>query len=92
MPPPSIESKTVTYGESKKIDAPAVIAGSICAADRSVASFIVNTTPDPQTAVVLRGTKKGGVVYSAARKEVQKAGARTALNLEPFGVRVIISK
>jgi len=73
-----------------------VTAGSFAAADGSVGTFVVNSTPNPRRAIITLPAKKKVVVYSSERvqeRKIDTAGQDqpVQLNLEPFGVRVLIA-
>jgi len=72
---------------------PAVTTGSFEAADGSIASVVVNSTPEPRKATATVPGGKKTVIYTADRKEEkQSSETRIPLSLEPFGVRVLVMK
>jgi len=77
---------------------PAVNAGSFRAADGSVATVLANTTDAPQSARVVFSSRSATLtLYDAHRQELRQwtevpVGQEIALDLEPFGVRVLISR
>lgn len=75
------------------ITVPCVTAGSFAAADGSVGTVIINSTPQPQQATVRLTVGKAAVLHSADRTEEKRwdaAPATVVLSLEPFGVRMIV--
>ncbi len=75
------------------IKLPAVTAGAFAAADGTVACFVVNTTPEPQEAVVELPGDHRATVHGPDRtldRRVPLGEPRLALAFEPFGVRVLL--
>jgi len=73
-----------------------VTAGSFAAADGSVATFVVNSTPDKRRAIITLPAKKKVVIYNSERVQKRKMDSTEQtqsleLNLEPFGVKVLIA-
>jgi hypothetical protein len=83
---------------SRTVSLPAVTAGSFEAADGSVGTVLVNGTPERQDAAVrLPHAVAGAVLYTAEREEERRwdalpAGQEVALSLEPFGVRMLVTR
>ncbi|NOY79859.1 MAG: hypothetical protein GXP31_02520 [Kiritimatiellaeota bacterium] len=71
---------------------PAVTAGAFEAADGSVGVFLVNTTTEPQQAVVALPPERRVTMYSATREVLRGAttGDHLSLKLEPVGVRILL--
>jgi len=78
-----------------KLKIAAVTAGAFEAANGSEAHIVVNGTPDARTATASFGPGPEAIIYSAERKELARVPAfrqprKVSLDLEPFGVRVIV--
>ncbi|MDP7248439.1 MAG: DUF6259 domain-containing protein [Planctomycetota bacterium] len=76
---------------------PAITTGSFQADDSTIAAFLVNTTPENQSAVAVLPPAKEIVVYRANRVEEgrvtgQDGETRFPLIFEPFGVRVLLMR
>ena len=77
------------------VQLPCVIAGSFAAADGSVGTVLINTTPQPQQSMVTPPHGKALVLYRADRTEEQRwasAPATLDLALEPLGVRLLVAR
>jgi hypothetical protein len=82
---------------SKTLSLDAVTAGAFEAANGSMAHVIVNATPDPRKATATLPPGPEAVVFSAERKELSRVPAakterRVPLELEPFGVRIVVHR
>ncbi len=94
--PPTLrcETQQVPVGEGElRLDT--VTAGSFRAADGSVGTVLVNTTPEPRQVSVQTAGPEALRLYDAQRQELQawEAAPRSIdLALEPFGVRVLVAR
>lgn len=82
-------------GAKVKLKLPSVTAGAFAAANGSEANVIVNGTPDARKATATLAPGPEAVVFSAERKELSRVPAskqprEVPMDLEPFGVRVIV--
>lgn len=94
--PPTLrcETQQVSVGEGA-IALETVTAGSFRAADGSVGTVIVNTTPEPRRVEVETKGLGASKLFDSQRKELQAwraAPESIALDLEPFGVRLLLSR
>ncbi|MCC6353442.1 MAG: hypothetical protein IT577_06125 [Verrucomicrobiae bacterium] len=81
----------------ERVKIESVTAGAFAAANGSEAHFIVNGTPDARRATAALPPGPEAVVYSADRKELSRIPASKGprslpLELEPFGVRVVVTR
>ncbi len=77
------------------VQLPCVIAGSFAAADGSLGTVLINTTPQPQPAIVTLPRARSFVLHRANRTEEKRADVMPAsleLALEPFGVRLLVTR
>jgi len=94
--PPTLvcETQEVPVGEGA-LTMETVTAGSFKAGDGSIGTVIVNTTPEPQQ-VKVQTTEPGKMtLYDARRQQLQAWDAvprSIDLDLEPFGVRMLVSR
>jgi len=75
------------------VQLPVVTAGSFKAADGSVGTILVNTTDQPQRAIVK--LDKPAVLHRADRSEERRwetAPSQIELALEPFGARMLVTR
>ena len=76
------------------VQLPCVTAGSFAAADGSVGTIIVNTTPQPQHAQLALAGNKSATLYRADRtieRRLESPPATLDVALEPFGVRLLVT-